>query len=286
MSVRRRSNEGSLHTSAGKVSVIMPAFNEATHILANVEQTVRAFIEMQYDFEIIVVDDGSNDATHLQALRSKALDPQHVRVVRYENNRGKGHALSVGVHHSCGEYVVFLDADMELPPRQLSAFFSILAEHDADAVIGSKFHPDSKVNYPWHRRILSYGYYILVRTLFGLPLRDTQTGLKLFRRRLLQSALPFTTTDGFVFDVELMAVMNVIGARFADAPITLSFKRGAGRIGLRTVLRMFVDTLRVYKRVTIASPMIRHIAHSVRLHDIGEEHEVPLILHYESALLT
>jgi len=263
--------------SEAKISVIMPAFNESSSIVANVVETVRTLAALRYDFEIIVVDDGSPDLTHLAALRAKVLYPDLVRVVRYDRNQGKGNALSAGVAHSCGEYVVFLDADMDLHPEQLPTFLSILDKSGADAVIGSKLHPESNVDYPILRRMLSLGYYALIRVLFGLPVRDTQTGFKVFRRDTLVGALPFTFARGFSFDVELLAIMHLVGASFAEAPVTLSFQRHAGRLNAWTAFSMLLDTLAIYVRLQRNRSLITHMSGMGRSKFVGKEHGTTLI---------
>ncbi|GAC1542174.1 MAG: hypothetical protein NVS3B16_06780 [Vulcanimicrobiaceae bacterium] len=261
----------------GKISVVMPAYNESSSISSNVVETANTLNAFAYDFEIIVVDDGSSDRTHLAALQAKEMFPDHVRVVRYDRNQGKGNALSAGVMHSRGDCIVFLDADMDLHPAQLPTFLAILAGNGVDAVIGSKLHPRSNVNYPFHRRVLSYGYFLLTRLLFGLPVRDTQTGFKVFRRQALEKALPFTYAKGFSFDVELLAVMHMLGARFADAPVNLSFKRVAGRIDGHTVISMFADTLAIFIRLQRDRKLIRYIERKGRIFSAGYEQSLDLL---------
>ncbi len=119
----------------------------------------------------------------------------------------------------------------------------------ADAVIGSKMHPDSTVDYPAIRRLYSLGYFWLVKFLFGLPVRDTQTGLKLVRRDLLLRALEKTECRGFALDLELLVRLVQLGAVMVEAPVVVehSMKFGGG-IGLPVVWQIFRDTWRVWRR--------------------------------------
>jgi len=174
-----------------------------------------------------------------------------VRVVRYDENRGKGSALICGAWYATGEYVVFLDADMDLHPAQLPTFFAIMEIENADVVIGSKLHPLSNVNYPQTRRILSKGYYAMVRVLFGLPVRDTQTGLKIFRAAVLREVFPRVLVKRFAFDIELLALAHYLGYNIPQAPVTLRFTRGFGRIQFRDVLNVFQDTLGIFYRLRL-----------------------------------
>jgi len=185
----------------GKVSILMPAFNESENIENNLREVVETFTNFAEEFELILVDDGSSDDTYLTAARVLGEFPDVVRVVRYDRNEGKGNALVAGASYVRGEYVVFLDADMDLHPSQLPVFFEIMERERADAVVGSKWHPQSQVQYPTIRRFYSLGYFALTRLLFGLPLRDTQTGLKLFRTSLIRDVIPRVLSKRFAYDV-------------------------------------------------------------------------------------
>ncbi len=235
----------------GKVSIVMPAFNESEHIMKNLMEVISTFDGFACDYEVIVVDDGSPDNTHLYAARALIEHPDRVRIVRYDVNQGKGNALIAGFVHSRGEYVVFLDADMDLHPSQLPRFFAIMAECDADVVIGSKRHPESRVNYPLVRQIYSLGYYAIVRMMFGLPLRDTQTGLKLFRRNILEDVLPRVLAKRFAFDIEVLSIANRLNYKIVDAPVRLEFQRAFGRIKFRHIWTIGVDTLAIFYRLSI-----------------------------------
>ncbi|HEY1867663.1 MAG TPA: glycosyltransferase family 2 protein [Candidatus Cybelea sp.] len=233
------------------LSILMPAYNEAQSIAENVCETVETMRALGIDFEIIVIDDGSMDGTHTAASHALRAWPERVRVVRCTRNEGKGNALICGALYSKGDLVAFLDADMDLHPEQLAGFFTVMEARNADAVIGSKFHPDSKVDYPPVRRVYSFFYYMLVRALFGLPVRDTQTGIKLFRRPVLERVLPRILVKRFAFDLELLANVHHFGYRIVEAPVTVNFKRVCSRLRLRAVWNVFLDTLAIFYRMRI-----------------------------------
>lgn len=243
--------EENVNLQGKSVSIIMPAFNESQYIVGNLREVVQTFSRYGCDFEVILVDDGSADNTYLHAARVLVEHPEHVRVIRYDLNRGKGNALIAGALCARGDFVAFLDSDMDLHPSQLRVFFQILEARSADAVIGSKRHPDSQVEYPWIRHVYSAGYYALVRILFGLPLKDTQTGLKLFRRKVLTDTLPRVLAKRFAFDIELLAIAHNLGYRIVDAPVKISFNRPYGRIHAGDVWSIFLDTLAIFYRLRI-----------------------------------
>lgn len=224
----------------------MPAFNEAGNIARSISETVGTLRAFNNAFEVLVIDDGSSDETASVARESAKRFPE-VRVIRYEGNRGKGFALAFGVEQSRGELVGFLDSDLDLHPRQFEPMIAKLKDASVAGVIGSKYHPHSVVvGYPAIRRLYSLGYYWLVRALFGLPLRDTQTGIRIFRRDAVLGSLKRTRTMGFAFDVELLVRLHDQGYIVVDAPVTLSFQRFAGRIQLNDVLAVAIDTVKIF----------------------------------------
>jgi glycosyltransferase involved in cell wall biosynthesis len=233
------------------LSILMPAYNEAQSIAENVCETVETMRGLGIDFEIVVVDDGSLDGTHTAAIDALRAWPECVRIVRCRRNEGKGNALICGTAYSKGEYVAFLDADMDLHPEQLESFFTIMKSSGADVVIGSKFHPLSKVDYPRLRRVYSFFYFMLVRSLFGLPVRDTQTGIKLFKREVLERVLPRVLVKRFAFDLELLANVHHFGYRIVEAPVVVNFNRVCSRLHLPAVWNVFVDTLAIFYRMRI-----------------------------------
>ena len=211
------------------------------------EQTI-GVLRMLGPFELILVDDGSTDGSAQEIARLAGLFPGEVIPLDMPH-AGKGEALRRGARQARGEFVVFIDADLDLPPEQILFFVAIQRVKKADAVIGSKMHPDSTVDYPLRRRIYSLGYFWLVKALFGLPVRDTQTGLKLVRRELLLPALEQTQSQGFTLDLELLVRLVQLGAVMVEAPVVVQHSMKFGGIGLGTVGAIFRDTFHTWRRV-------------------------------------
>jgi glycosyltransferase involved in cell wall biosynthesis len=228
------------------ISVVMPLYNEGAKITSNVGQT-RGVLHLLGPFEIILVNDGSSDNSGEEIARLAEKFPEEIVSLQLPRS-GKGEALRRGTQVARGEFVVFIDADLDLPPEQILFFIAIQRVKKADAVIGSKMHPDSTVDYPLRRRIYSVGYFWLVRFLFGLPVRDTQTGLKLVRRDLLLKALAQTESSGFTLDLELLVRLVQLGAIMVEAPVVVQHSFKFGGIGLGTVWQIFRDTWRVWQR--------------------------------------
>lgn len=231
-----------------KFSVIMPAFNEARHLAANLEQTDAVLRQLGEPYEIIVVDDGSSDGTGSVA-QAAAHRQAHLKAVLLPQNQGKGHALRAGFQVAEGELIFFLDADLDLDPKQLGLLYSILRTSGADLVIGSKRHPQSVLNYPWRRRVVSAVYFFLVKLLFGLPIRDTQTGLKLFKREVLTRIFPKVLVKKYAFDLELLVLAHHVGYRIAEAPVVVNYRGKFGHLRPRDIFNIGWDTLAVWYRL-------------------------------------
>ncbi len=234
------------------ISIIMPAFNEERCIYGNIRTTRAILSEAGVDAEIVAVDDGSSDRTRAEIERA-SMDIPGVVAARNPYNMGKGMALRTGFEHSSGDIVVFLDADLDLHPSQILTLLSVLDETPCDIVTTSKHHPESKLAYPFRRKVASLCYYLLIKLLFALPVRDTQTGLKVFRRKVLDDVFHRLLVKKFAYDVELLAVAVRFGYRVREVPVVLDFKRELawGRIKIPDVLSLFVDTLAILYRLRI-----------------------------------
>ncbi len=237
----------------GRLSVIMPVYNLAETIEANIAQTAGLFESHNLRAELVPVDDGSTDGTAEALARAAAAKYEHVTVkpVVCAKNGGKGAALRAGFDASTGEYVMLLDGDLDINPKQTPFFFEAMAAKGADIVIGSKRHPKSVVQYPWHRRFVSWVYFTLVRMFVGLPITDTQTGMKLFRREVLGESLGRMLVKTYAFDLELLAIAHQRGAKIAEAPVVIRFGNKFGALKANTVKTMAIDSLAVFYRLRV-----------------------------------
>lgn len=233
------------------LSVVMPAYNEGSHIKENLLETSRILGSFLHRYEIIAVNDGSTDDTWEQ-IADAARSDTHIIDAGYNGNMGKGHAIVSGIDYAQGDYIAYLDSDLELSPVMLKQFIKQLRTTDSDIVIGSKLHPESKLRYPVHRKIMSYGYYLMLKMLFHLDIHDTQTGIKLFRSEVIKPIAENITTDGYAFDIEILVAAHKQGYLISEAPIELNYSRdsegGGRRIRFKDIWRVFTDTLAIKKR--------------------------------------
>ncbi len=230
-----------------KLTVVMPVYNEGERVYRNLIETVTQIEKFCSSFRIIAVNDGSSDESEQEIERAVAAD-NRIAMISYKNNKGKGYAVRRGMLASKSEFTAFLDADLEIPPYLLDSMLSRAEESGADIVIGSKMHKDSKVEYPFARKILSYGYYIYMKILFGLKVKDTQTGIKLFRTEKIKPVLKVMKTSRFSFDIEILAIASKLGYSIEEMPVVVNFSRNKGnrsKISIKSIAEMVRDSIRI-----------------------------------------
>jgi glycosyltransferase involved in cell wall biosynthesis len=230
-----------------ELSIVMPYYNPGDNLGRNVNEVVSVLEKTGLDFEVIAVSDGSTDGSGA----SIAFDQGRVRHIELSRHRGKGEALRVGLAEGQGDYLGFIDADGDLPADLLGQFVSKIRTGDVDIVLGSKRHVDSDVGYPLVRRLYSWGFQQLVRLLFDLDVPDTQTGIKVLRREVLEEVLPLMVEERFAFDLELLVVAGQLGFdRFAELPVRIERHFGS-TISLRAVAGILSDTFSVWWRLRV-----------------------------------
>jgi glycosyltransferase involved in cell wall biosynthesis len=240
-----------------KLSVIVPAYKQEKTIVKDLRRIKNVLDSLRYPSELICVVDGTlEDKTYANA--SKLASTQaNILVVGYPTNKGKGNAVRYGMAKSKGDIVAFIDSGMDINPNGLSMILEHFEWYGADIVVGSKRHPVSKVIYSWQRRFFSMGYQLIVRILFGLNIRDTQVGLKCYRRIVLEKVLPRLLIKTYAFDIEILAVAHSIGfTRIFEAPVEIDIDFGKNSTLTSKkmwyfIYRMLLDTLAVFYRLKI-----------------------------------
>lgn len=232
-----------------KLSVIIPAYNVSKLIQDTLQECVLALNTFEIDYEIIVVNDGSTDDTYKHAFEF-SLNYKNIMVLNYKNNGGKGFAIKYGSKLITGDFVSFIDADLDIHPIQLKLFLEYMEKYNADVVIGSKKHPSSNVKYPLTRKFLSNGYHLMNKILFDLPVKDTQVGLKLFKREVFKEVIQKVLIKRYAFDLELLALINSKKYKIIEAPIQINYNFNSS-VNLKAIWNIFIDTLAVAYRLHI-----------------------------------
>jgi glycosyltransferase involved in cell wall biosynthesis len=248
--------------AAPYLSLVTPVYNGEAYIRESVADILRVLEKFGRPFEVIVVSDGSQDRT---AERVWEIEDPRVRLLHYPENRGKGNAVLHGTAEARGRVIAWLDSDLDISPEMVVTAARHLQDGQLDAVIGSKRHPESRVEYPMIRRFYSFGFQLLVRALFRVNVRDTQVGAKVFRRELLETVVPLLLVKRYAFDLEVLAVAAEFGFdRIAEAPIELRYRFTGSGINHSSVRRMFLDTLAIAYRIHVRHWYVRQFASQQR----------------------
>jgi glycosyltransferase involved in cell wall biosynthesis len=230
-----------------RLAVVVPAYMEAKQIEQSLCRLFDVLDTIEMEARVLVVVDGSPDDTE---MRAKSISDPRLEVLSYPSNRGKGFALKTGCMPVIAEsdYVCFADADLDLNPSSIPSLFAILELDQADAVVGSKVHPNSVIEYPRIRRIQSTVFRLISRLLFDLNVSDTQTGLKIFSSELLAKCIDDVESTGFAFDLELLAVARLRRFKVVEGPVELSFNFTSST-GLRAIFEVLIDIARIRRRL-------------------------------------
>jgi glycosyltransferase involved in cell wall biosynthesis len=228
-----------------ELSFVIPAFNEEFFIEDTLGSLDLIIKEKMIQYEIVVVDDGSQDKTFTKALQY-AKNNEHVKVVRFARNNGKGFAIKTGVMESIGDIVIFIDGDMEIDLNVISRYVKAL--ENADIVMATKWHPNSKVTMPFTRKMLSRTFSVLVRLLVGYNLKDTQVGLKVMKRSAVDKIFPTLAVKRYAFDVELLAVAHLYNLKIVEMPVKLKLVK---LFKPKDAWRMFLDLLGIAYRLRV-----------------------------------
>jgi dolichyl-phosphate beta-glucosyltransferase len=200
-------------------SVIIPAYNEAASIERAIRETSAVFNAFNRPYEILVVDDGSQDGTGDIAELMGQNFPV-LNVLRHQTNLGKGAAVRTGVMNAQGERLLFLDSDLATHPREATAFIAAL--EDADIVIGSRRAKGSVIatRQPWYRILYGRAINFFIRNFLKLPHQDTQCGFKMFRAGVARDLFGDLVPSRWTFDVELLLRARANGYRVTELPVT------------------------------------------------------------------
>jgi len=235
------------HIPRLRVSFVLPAFNEEPNIVHAIETVTSVAGSYCAQHEVIVVDDGSTDAT-AELVQEHALQDDRIRLVRHGANRGYGEALRTGFETAALDYVFFTDADNQFDMNEIPLLFA--RADNVDVVAGYRKHRQD----PPMRRINAWGWNRLVRMLFYVPVRDIDCAFKLFRRAAL--AAIDIESRGAMINTEIMVKLARDGCRVVEVGVT-HLPRTAGEssgANLRVIARAFREVIQMYPILTDITP--------------------------------
>lgn len=224
---------------------MVPVYNQEAEVSFALGHLRSCLDALPLSYELIVVDDGSDDDT-LAALQKEESVDSRIRVISYKPNRGKGYAVKKGVLESKGDVVMFIDGDLDVSPKLIGEYVGQLQENDL--AIASKMHPLSVVKAPTSRRFLSRAFNLVVRLAVGIKVKDTQAGMKAGRGDALRKIFGMIVVKRYAFDVEVLAVASLLGLKIKELPVEITIDR---KFKARDILKMFIDVLGIGYRLHI-----------------------------------
>jgi dolichyl-phosphate beta-glucosyltransferase len=230
-----------------KLSVVIPAYNEGKRISATLEDIDQYLARQHYDYEIIVVDNGSNDNTS-EIVKNEQGKIKGLNLVRFEKSVGaKGSAVKLGIlEHSHGDYVVFMDADNATPVSEMEKFWPYLEYGQAQVVIGSRYVQNANVTekQPFYRIFLSRIGNLLTRFLVDPTIKDTQLGFKAFTQKAAREIFSRVTILGWGFDMEVLTIAKKHGFKVKEVGV-LWRERGGSHVPLKGYIETLLDLLKI-----------------------------------------
>lgn len=224
-------------------SIIIPAWNEERRMPASLTRIVAFVQEQPYDVEVIVVDDGSEDAT-AAIVEGFAQEHAFLRLI-HNPHGGKGAAVKAGVSHARGQYLVISDTDLSVPIDELVKFLPPVLDSYDVAIASREIAGAQRIEEPHYRHLMGRVYNLLVRLVAVPGIQDTQCGFKAFRREVARQVFRRQTIEGWGFDVEVLFIAQRLGYRIVEVPVTWYYGRESKVRPLQDTVSMVRDLWQV-----------------------------------------
>ena len=230
---------------ARRYSIIIPAFNESERIATTLERVLGYAAERSWNAEIIVVDDGSRDATP-DIIREYMQKNPAVRLLQNPGNRGKGYSVRNGMLNAKGDVLLFSDADLSSPIEESYKLFTAIA-NGADVAIGSRWLQTELQTrrQPLYRQFFGRIFNLTLRIVLGLNFKDTQCGFKAFSRRSAEAIFPLQQIERWGFDPEILFLARRFGFKTVEIPVSWAHREGTRLSPFRDGIRMFGELLKI-----------------------------------------
>ncbi len=203
-----------------QLSIVIPAYNESARIERTLQRVMECIDGRGWDAEVLVVDDGSKDAT-VEIVRGWMERERRIYLVQNDGNRGKGYSVRNGLLQASGDVVMFTDADLSAPMEEAERLMAAIAE-GADVAIGSRWMDRARqtLHQPLYRRFFGRCFNWVTRTVMGLPFKDTQCGFKAFRRPAAQVIFRLQRIERWGFDPEILFIARKLGYNIREVAVT------------------------------------------------------------------
>jgi len=222
-------------------SIVIPAYNESARISATLKSVIECIRSRHWDAEVIVVDDGSLDAT-AEVVKAIATQSPEVKLIQNISNRGKGYSVRIGMLKARGEIVMFSDADLSAPIEEAERLFEAIAE-GAEIAIGSRWLERARqtISQPLYRQFFGRCFNFVTRLIMGLPFADTQCGFKAFTGAAAQTVFQLQTIKRWGFDPEILFIGLRRGLRIDEVPVSWAHDERTRISYLKDGMRMLQD---------------------------------------------
>lgn len=227
------------------LSIVIPIYNEEKRIKKSYEKVLDYLKNKSFVWEILMVNDGSTDDT-VGSVNMLIKGQKNIKLLSLPRHLGKGGAVRAGMLKAKGEYILFSDADLSTPIKELNKLLKWLKD-GYHIAIGSRGLPDSilQIHQPWYREQMGKIFNFFVRTLILRKIRDTQCGFKCFKKKVTYEIFRRQKLNGFSFDVEVLYIARKLGYRIKEVPILwLNFPPSKVSI-IKGPIKMFFDLLRI-----------------------------------------
>ncbi len=226
------------------LSLVIPALNEQARLPYTLSEIERYVCAAQLDCEVVVVDNGSHDATSV-VVQQAAIRFPRLRLLRTDR-RGKGLAVRTGVLAAKGDVILFADADLSWSVEDLSRFASLVDDEHSPVVIGSREgYGARRVGEPAYRHLMGRVFNRVVQALAVPGIEDSQCGFKAFSREAAQAIFSRQRLDGWGFDVEVLYLARRLGYALTVVPLNWEHKENSRVAPVRDSLLMLSDVVRV-----------------------------------------
>ena len=231
------------------ITIVIPAFNESKKIARDIKAACDFAIENKFDAEIIVVDDGSTDNTYDIAANCQTPPKVKLSVIRLPQNKGKGYAVRTGINESIGDYVMFADSGCCVPYQNTIKAIEMLKNDTCDIAHGSRKMQGCqiKIPQPKYRQICSKIFRYCVILLMHIPAKftDTQCGFKVYKGNIARQLYKQCTTDGFMFDIEIIARALKKGFRIKEFPVTWTCDLDSRLYSQRNFFKLLLELIKI-----------------------------------------
>jgi dolichyl-phosphate beta-glucosyltransferase len=226
-------------------SIVLPAYNEAARIAASLDRVMEYASRHDWTMEVIVVNDGSSDAT-ADVVRQYAIRYPSLRLIENPGNRGKGFSVRNGMLHARGDILLFSDADLSSPIEEAEKLFAAI-ESGADVAIGSRWVRKELqvIPQPLYRQILGRMFNLALRVVLGLNIKDTQCGFKAFRRSAAELLFAQQKVERWGFDPEVLYLAKRAGLRIDEVPVGWAHSEGTRLHPVRDGIRMLIELFQI-----------------------------------------